>query len=144
MDCSMPAPLSFTVSQSLLKFMSIESVILSNHLILCLFLLLPDAQHQGLSQWIDSLHQVAKVLKPQLQHQSFKWIFRVDFLKDWLVALCCSRDCQESSPAPQFKGISSLALSLLYDPVFTLVHDYWKDLGFNYTDLCWQSDVSAF
>ena len=38
-------------------------------------------QHQGLFQWISSLHQVAKVLKLQLQHQSFQWIFRTDFLK---------------------------------------------------------------
>ena len=38
------------------------------------------SQHQGLSQWVNSLHQVAKVLEVQLQHQSFQWIFRVDFL----------------------------------------------------------------
>ena len=38
------------------------------------------SQHQGLFQWIGSLHQVAKVLELQLQHQSFQWIFRVDFL----------------------------------------------------------------
>ena len=37
-------------------------------------------QHQGLFQWIGSSHQVAKVLELQLQHQSFQWIFRVDFL----------------------------------------------------------------
>ena len=37
------------------------------------------SQHQGLFQWISSLHQVAKVLEFQLQHQSFQWIFRVDF-----------------------------------------------------------------
>ena len=37
-------------------------------------------QHQGLFQWVDSLHQVAKVLELQLQHQFFQWIFRVDFL----------------------------------------------------------------
>ena len=36
--------------------------------------------HQGLFQWVDSLHEVAKVLEFQLQHQSFKWIFRTDFL----------------------------------------------------------------
>ena len=36
-------------------------------------------QHQGLFQWVSCLHQVAKVLEPQLQHQSFQWIFRVDF-----------------------------------------------------------------
>ena len=38
------------------------------------------SQHQGLFQWVGSLHQVAKVLELQLQHQSFQWIFRVDFL----------------------------------------------------------------
>ena len=44
-------------------------------------------------------------------HQSFQWIFRTDFLSDWLVWSPCSpRDSQESSPTPQFKSISSLAL----------------------------------
>ena len=38
------------------------------------------SQHQGLSQWVSSLHQVAKVLEFQLQHQSFQWIFSTDFL----------------------------------------------------------------
>ena len=38
------------------------------------------SQHQGLFQWVSSLHQVAKVLEFQLQHQSFQWIFRTDFL----------------------------------------------------------------
>ena len=38
------------------------------------------SQHQGLFQWVSSLHQVAKVLEPQLQHQSFQRIFRADFL----------------------------------------------------------------
>ena len=38
------------------------------------------SQHQGLFQWVSSSHQVAKVLELQLQHQSFQWIFRVDFL----------------------------------------------------------------
>ena len=57
---------------------------------------------------------------------------------------CCPRDSQESSLAAQFKGISSLVLSLLYCPTLTFVHDYWKDHRFDYTDLCWKSDVSAF
>ena len=43
------------------------------------------SQHQGLFQGVSSSHQVAKVLKFQLQHQSFQWIFRTDFLYDWLV-----------------------------------------------------------
>ena len=38
------------------------------------------SQRQGLFQWISSSHQVAKVLQFQLQHQSFQWIFRIDFL----------------------------------------------------------------
>ena len=38
------------------------------------------SQHQGLFQWVSSLHQMAKVLELQLQHQSFQWIFRTDFL----------------------------------------------------------------
>ena len=38
------------------------------------------SQHQGLFSWVSSLHQIAKVLEFELQHQSFQWIFRVDFL----------------------------------------------------------------
>ena len=71
------------------------------------------SQHQGLFQWICALPQVAKVLELQLA-SIFQWIFRVDFLWDWLVwSLCCPRDSQESSSAPQFKSINSSALSLL-------------------------------
>ena len=38
------------------------------------------SEHQGLFTWVSSSHQVAKVLEFQLQHQSFQWIFRTDFL----------------------------------------------------------------
>ena len=76
------------------------------------------SQHQVLSQWVGFSHHVAKVLELQLQHQSFQWIFRVDFLQDWLIwSPCCPRDSQESAPASQFESISSSALNLLY--VFT-------------------------
>ena len=37
-------------------------------------------QHQGLLQWVSSSYPVAKLLEFQLQHQSFQWIFRIDFL----------------------------------------------------------------
>ena len=47
-------------------------------------------QHQGLFQWVGSSHQMAKVLEFQLQHHSFQWIFRIDFLYDWLVWSPCS------------------------------------------------------
>ena len=76
------ASLSIINSQSLLKPMSIESVMPSNHLILCRPLLLDLQSFPALGsfQWVSSLHQVAKVLEFQLQHQSFQWIFRTDFL----------------------------------------------------------------
>ena len=76
------ATLSSTISSSLLRFMSIELVMLSNHLILCcpLLVLPPIFPSMRVVQWVLSSHQVAKVLEFQLQHQSFQWIFRVDFL----------------------------------------------------------------
>ena len=92
------------------------------------------SQHQGLFQWVGSFHQVAKVLTLQLQHQSFQWIFRIDFLEDWLVWLPCSpRDSQESSPTPQFKSINSSVIKLLYGHILTSVHDYWKNHSFDCT-----------
>ena len=42
-----------------------------------------------------------------------------------------SKDSQGSSPAPQLKSISSSALSLLYGPTLTSIHDYWKNHSFN-------------
>ena len=76
------ASLSITISWGPSKPMSIESVMPSKNLILCRPLLLPLSifPHQGLFQWLSSLHQVAKVLEFQLQHQSFQWVFRTDFL----------------------------------------------------------------
>ena len=84
-------------------------------------------QHQGLFTWVGSLHQMAKVLELQLQHQSFQWTPRTDLLEDGLVGSPCSpRDSQESSPTPQFKSINSSVLSFLYSPTLTSIHDYWK------------------
>ena len=98
------------------------------------------SQVQGFFQWVGSSYQMTKGLEPQLQHQSFQWIVRVDLLQDSLVWSPCSpRDSQESSPAAQFKSINSLALSLLYGPTLTSVHDYWTNHSFDYTDLCQQS-----
>ena len=77
------ASLSITNSQSLLKLMSIESVMPSNHLILCHPLLLPPSIFLSIrvfSKESVQSHQVAKVLEFQIQHQSFQRIFRTDFL----------------------------------------------------------------
>ena len=81
----------------------------------------------GFFKWVSSSHQVAKVLKFQLQHQSFQWTLRADLLYKGLVGYPCSpRDSQESSPIPEFKSINFLALSFLYSPTLTSIHDYWK------------------
>jgi len=136
---------SSTISWSLLKFMFIESVMLFNHLILCSpfsFCLqtFPTSMSFPMSQLCasggQSIGASATVLPMNIQ--------------DWLPlrltgwSPCCSRDCQESSPAPQFESISSSALSLPYGPALTSIHDYWKNNSFDYTNLCGQSDVSAF
>ena len=54
------------------------------------------------------------------------------------------RDSQQSSPASKFESINSSVLSLPYDLTLRSVPDYWKNHSFDYTHLCWQSDVSAF
>jgi len=103
------------------------------------------SHHQSLFKWVSSSHQVTKILELQLQHQSFQWIFRIDFLYDGLVESPCSpRDSQESSLTPRFKGISSSTFSFLYSLTFTSMHDYWKNHSFDYVDLCQKSKVSAF
>ena len=103
------------------------------------------SRHQGLFQWVNSSHEVAKVLEFQLQNQSFQWTPRTDLLQDGLVGSPCSpRDSQESSPTPHFKSINFLVLSFLHRPTLTSIHDHWKNHSLDQTDLCWQSNVSAF
>ena len=75
------ASLSITNSPSLLKLMSIKLVMPSNYLILCSPLLLLPSIFSSIRVFLnESVLQVAKVREFQLQHQSFQWIFRVDFL----------------------------------------------------------------
>ena len=82
-----------------------------------------SSQHWGLFKWVNSSHQVARVLEFQLQHQSFQWTPRTDLL---VGSPCSPRDSQESYPTPQFKSINSSALSLLHSPTLISIHDYWK------------------
>jgi len=68
-------------------------------------------QHQGLFQWVSSLHQVARVLELQLQHQ---WILRADFLWDWLGwSPCCPGALK-----------SLFLLSLVYGPTLASIQYY--------------------
>jgi len=118
------ASLTITNSQSLLTLMAIESVMPSNHLILSSPspLAFSLSQHQGLFHWISSSHQVAKVLELQLQHQSFQWIFRIDFLwDDWCDLLAVQRTLKS------LLQHHSLKASILWCSFFMvqLLHPTW-------------------
>ena len=123
--------LSITNSWSSLKFTSIELVMPSSHLSLChLLLLLPPTPPsiRVFSNELTLRNEVAKVLEFQLQHPSFQGTPRTDLLQNGLVGSPCSpRDSQESSLAPQFKSINSLAFSFLHSPTLTSIHDHWKN-----------------
>ena len=104
------------------------------------------SQHQGLFQWVSSLHQVVKGLEFQLQHQSFQWIFRVtSFRMDWLDLLAV-----QGTLKSLLQHHSSKASILQCSAFFTvqLSHPYMttqKTVALTrQMDLCWQSNVSAF
>ena len=89
---------------------------------------LNPSQYQGLFQWVNSSHEVAKVLEFQLSHHSLQRNPRADLLQNGLVGSPCSpRNSQESSPTPQFKSITSWTLSLLHSPTLTSIHDHRKN-----------------
>ena len=109
-----------------------ESVMPSNHLILCHPLLqssllqsFPASESFQMSQLFASGGQS---IEAWASHQSLQWTFRTDFLRDGLIGSpCCLRDSQESSPTPQFKSINYSVLSFLYSPTLTSIHDYWNN-----------------
>ena len=87
------------------------------------------SRHQGLFQWVSSSHEVAKVL--EFQHQSFQWTPRtISFVMDWLDLLAI-QGTLKSLLQYHNSNISSLALSFLYSPTLTSVHDYWKTHSFD-------------
>ena len=125
------ASLSITNSWSSLKLTSIESVMPSSHLTLCHpLLLLPPIPPS-----IRVFSNESTLRMRWLKYWSFNFSIipskehlQNDLLQNGLVGSPCSpRDSQESSPTPQFKSISSLALSLLHSPTLTSTHDYWKN-----------------
>ena len=102
------------------------------------------SQHQSLFQWVDFLHQVAKVLELQLQlsiSPSSEYSGLISFRIEWLDILAVQGTLKSLL---QLKSIDLLARSLLYGSTLTSVHDYWKNHSFDYLDLCPQSDVSDF
>ena len=125
------ASLSITNSQSLLKLMSIESVMLSNHLILCHPLLFLPSIFPSIR--VFSNESVLPIRWPNYWSFNFsislsnEYSGLISFKMDWLDLLAV----QESSPIPQFKSINSLALSFLYGPTVTFIHDYGKNHSFD-------------
>ena len=123
------ASLSITNSWNLLKLMSIESVMPSNHLILCRPLLLLPSVFPSIrvSSNESALHirwpkywSFSFRISPSNEHPGLS-----SFRMDWLELLAV-QGTQESSPTPQFKSINSSALSFLYSPTLISIHDHWK------------------
>ena len=140
------ASLSITNSWSLLKFKSTESVMPSNHLILCHPLLLLPSIFPSIR--IFSNESAFPIRWPKCWSFSFsispsnEYSGLISFRIDWFDLLAVQgRDSQESSPTSQFKRINALVFTLFHGPTLTSIGkmDYWKKHSFDYTDFCWQS-----
>ena len=128
------ASMSSPFSQSLLKLMSIESVMASNHLIHCHPLLLLRSIFPSIRVFCNK--SVLPIQWPKYWSFSFsispssEYSGLISFRIDWFHLLAV-QETQESSSRPKFKSINSLALSLLYHPTLTLICDYWKNHSFD-------------
>ena len=147
MDCSTPGLPAITNSWSLLKLMSIELLMPCNHLSLCRSLLLLLSIFPSIR--VFSNESTLCIRWPKYWSFSFsispanEYSGLISFRMGWLDLLAV-QGTQESSPTPQFKSVNSSVLSFLYSPILTSIHDYWKNRIFDQTDLCWQSNISAF
>ena len=124
------ASLSITNSQSLLRLMSVELVMPSNHLILCRpLLLLPSifpsirvfSNESALRIRWQKYWSLSFSINPSNEYSGL-----ISFRMDWL-GLLAVQGTQESSPTPQFKSITSSVLSFLYGPTLTSIRDHWKN-----------------
>ena len=141
------ASLSITNSRSLLKLMSTESVMPSNHLILCCPLLLLPPIFPSIR--VFSNESVLRIRWPK------DWSFcfsispsnecsgLISFRMDWLDLLAV-QGTLKSLPQHHSSKTSILQCSAFFIVQLSSMHDYWKNHSFDSTDLCWQSNVSAF
>ena len=129
------ASLSITNSQSLLKLMSIESVMPSSHLTLCHPLLLLPSIFPSIRVFSNEL--ALRIRWPKYWSFSFNVSPSnedpglISFRMDWLDLLAVQGTLQESSPTPQFKSINSLVLNFPYSPNLTSIHYYGKKHSFD-------------
>ena len=139
------ASLSFTISQSLLKLRSIESVILSNHLILCL----PFLPSIFPSIRAFSSKSALPIRWPKYWSFSFsispsnEYSGLISFRIDWFDLLAVHGTLKSL-----LQHHSSKASILCHSAFFTVttltsVRGFWANHSFDYMDLCWQSNVSA-
>ena len=142
------ASLSITNSQSLLKLMSIELVKPSNHLIHCCPLFLPPSIFPSIR--VFSNDSVLPIRCPKYWSFSFsispsnEHSGLISFRMDWLDLFAVQGIFKSLLQHHNSKALILQALSLLNGPTLTSILDYWKNHSFDYTDVCWQSDVSAF
>ena len=120
------ASLSITISQSLLKLMSIESVMPSNHLILCCPLLLQPSIFPSIRVFSNEFALCIRwpeywsfSISPFSEESGL-----ISFRIDWFDLLAIQGTLQESSPAPQSESINSSVLSFLYGPTLTSTRDH--------------------
>ena len=133
------ASLSFTNSQSLLKLMSTESVMLSNHLILCCSLRLLPSIFPSIAVFSnDSLLPTRWHIGPSNEYSGLI-SFKIDRLEFLAVQGTLKRLLQHHSLEALILWCSAFFMVQL-----TSVHTYWKNHSFGYMDLCWQSDIFAF
>ena len=125
------ASLSITNSQSLPKFMSTESVMPSNHLILCRPFPLPPSTFPSIRVFSNesALHirwpkdcSFSFTISPSNEHPGL-----ISFRMDWLDLLAVQGTLRSLLQHHSSKNINSLALSFLYSPNLTSIHDYWKN-----------------
>ena len=142
--------LSFTSSQSLLKLMSIESVILfflfesvipSNHLILCHPLLLRLSIFPSIR--VFSNESDLRIRWPKYWSFSFSISFSNEYSGLISLGLTGLISLQSKELSKSLLQHHSSKPSILRRSAFTSIHDYWKNHSFDYMDLCWQSNVSA-
>ena len=125
------ASLSITNSQSLLKLMSIESVMPSNHLILCRPLLLLPSIFPSIR--VFSSESVLLIRWPKYWSFSFnispshEYPGLISFRTDWFDLLAVQGTLKSLLQTPQFKSINSSMLSFLYSPTLTSIHNHWEN-----------------
>ena len=129
-DCSMPGFAVHHQLPELTQTQSIESVMPSNHLILCRLLLLLLSVFPSIRGFSNEL--VLHIRWPTYWSFNFsispsnEYSGVISFRMD-IGSPCSPRDSQESSPTLQLKSINSLPLSFLYSPTLTSIHDHWKN-----------------